>query len=163
MSGKFTISETLNMLMAIFEKHKSERVCVIGTVCVGKSTILNRLQEYGCEDLDDVLWPFIPEEEMVLFNELSEEPWTIKFSNEIDRLIYKFAKVKTGKPLFTTVIIDCESVVYLDISDDLLHEHCKKRGYSFEDAKKIKEAIVGDWDNHKARNDKTLYYITVTE
>ena len=33
--GSFTIIETINTLKAIFEKHKEERVCVIGTICVG--------------------------------------------------------------------------------------------------------------------------------
>ena len=98
-----------------------------------------------------------------LFNELAKEPWTTECGNEIDRLVYKYAKVKPGYPLFTTVIIDCEAVIYLDISDDLLTEHCKKRGYSFEDSKSIKEAIEGDWNSHKAKNDKVFYYLTVTE
>jgi broad-specificity NMP kinase len=163
MPGRFTVDETLNTLKAIFEKHKNERVCVIGTVCVGKSTLLNQLEDYNCEDLDAVLWPFIPEDEMSLFSKSAKEPWSSEFGKEIDRLIYKYAKVKPGKPLFTTVIIDCEAVVYLDISDDLLADHCKKRGDSYEDSKKIKEAIEGDWNNHKDKNDKILYYLTVTE
>lgn len=163
MAGNFTMSETLNALKAIFEKHKDERVCVIGTPCVGKSTLLNQLPEYNCEDLDEVLWPFIPKEEMKLFNELAKEPWTIEFSNEIDRLVYKYSRVKPGCPLFTSVIVDCEAVVYLDISDELLAEHCKKRGDSFTDTKNIKEAIEGDWNNHKAKNEKVFYYLTVTE
>jgi hypothetical protein len=62
-------------------------------------------------------------------------------------LIYKFCKVKPGCPLFTSVIVDCEAVVYLDISDELLAVHCEKRGSSFEDSKNIKEAIEGDWNN----------------
>jgi len=163
MPGIFTINETLNTLKAIFEKHNDERVCVIGTVCAGKSTILNKLAEYGCEDLDAVVWPLIPEDEMVVFNQLAKDPWSEDFGNEIDRLIYKYAKVKPGNPLFTSVIIDCEAVVYLDISDDLLAAHCKERGVSYEDAKKIKEAIEGDWNNHKGINEKTFYYLTITE
>ena len=163
MPGIFTISETLNTLRAIFEKHKDERVCVIGTVCVGKSTILCQLDEYGCEDLDAVLWPFIPEEDMVQFNQYANQPWTTDFSDEIDRLIYKYAKVKCGRPLFTSVIIDCEAVIYLDISDALLAKHCLARESSFEDSMKIKEAIENDWNNHKAMNDKIMYYLTVTE
>ncbi len=162
MPGKFTINETLNTLNAIFQKHKDERVCVIGTPCVGKTTLLEYLPE-NCEDLDSVLWPNIPQEEMSLMQELKKNPWTKELSNEIDRLIYKYSKVKPGCPLFTSVIIDCEAVVYLDISDEILAEHCKKRGSSFEDTKKIKEAIEDDWNNHKAKNDKLFYYLNVTE
>ncbi len=61
--------------------------------------------------------------------------------------------------MFGNVIVDCEAVVYLDISDDLLMEHCKKRGAGFEDAKKMKEVIEGDWNNHKEKNDKVFYYV----
>ena len=91
MSGKFTINETLSALKAIFEKHKNERVCVIGTTCVGKSTLLNQLPEYNCEDLDSVLWPNIPREEKVLFNQLLQKPWTKELGSEVDRLTYKYA------------------------------------------------------------------------
>ena len=161
MPGSFTVNETLNTLKAIFEKHRDERVCVIGTICVGKSTLLNQLPEYNCEDLDDVLWPHIPEEEKAQMNRLLEGPWTTDLGDEIDRLIYRYGKVKPGSPLFTSVIIDCEAVVYLDISDSLLREHCEKRGDSYEDAKNVKEAIEGDWNTHKAKNDKVFYYLTV--
>ena len=162
MPGNFTIIETLNTLKAIFEKHKDERVCVIGTPCVGKSTLLEHLPD-NCEDLDSVLWPNIPAGEMVLFNELIKKPWTIECGNEIDRLIYKFCKIKPGCPLFTSVIVDCEAVVYLDISNDLLAKHCEKRGSSFEDSKNIKEAIENDWNSHKEKGDKIFYYLSVTE
>ena len=160
MSGNFSINETINTLKVIFEKHKEERVCVIGTICAGKTTLLKQLSQYNCEDLDAVLWPNLLEEETAF---LSQTPWTEEMGAEIDRLVYKYVKVKPGHPLFTSVIVDCEAVIYLDISDDLLAEHCKKRGENFMDAKNIKEAIEGDWNNHKAKNEKTFYYITVTE
>lgn len=51
----------------------------------------------------------------------------------------------------------------MDISDELLAAHCRKCDSDFEDAKRIKEAIEGDWNNHKSKNDKVFYYLTVTE
>jgi energy-coupling factor transporter ATP-binding protein EcfA2 len=159
MVGIFGINETLNTLKAIFEKHKEERVCVLGTICAGKSTLLSQLPG-NCEDLDDVLWPNLPEEETAF---LRQSKWTEEMGNEIDRLVYKYVKIKPGCPLFTTVIVDCEAVVYLDISDELLAAHCKKRGIDFAEAKQIKEAIEDDWNAHKAQNDKLLYYIMATE
>lgn len=163
MAGEFTVNETLNTLRVILETHKEDRVCVIGTTCVGKSTLLNQLPEYNCEDLDEVLWPNISEEEKELMKHLLKTPWTTELGNEIDRLVYKFGRVKPGYPLFSTVILDCEAVVYLDISDELLATHCEKREVDFEDSKNIKEAIEGDWNNHKLKNDKIFYYLTVTE
>ena len=162
MPGKFTFNETLNALRAIFEKHKNERVCVLGTICVGKSTLINHLLDYNCTDIDGFAND-LPEEETAYLSQLLQKSWTTETGNEIDRLVYKYVKVKPGCPFFTTVILDCEAVVYLDISDELLAEHCKKRGDRFEDAKKIKETIENDWNDHRARDDKTFYYLTVTE
>ena len=65
--------------------------------------------------------------------------------------------------MFTSVIVDCEAVVYLDISDSLLTQHCEKRNVSFRDAKNIKEAIEDDWNNHKANGDKAMYYVMLTQ
>jgi hypothetical protein len=160
LTGRFTTAETINTLAAIFEKHSQERVCVIGTICVGKTTLLRRLSGFGCEDLDSVLWPNLPDEETAF---LSQRPWTEEMGAEIDRLIRRDVRIRPGHPLFTSVIVDCEVVVYLDIADDILAEHCKKRGEDFTDAKSIKEAIEEDWDIHKAKNDKTLYYVVITE
>jgi hypothetical protein len=86
-----------------------------------------------------------------------------KIGDEVDRLVYEKVKIKPGFPLFGTVILDCEAEVYLDIDDDLLMEHCKKRGASFTDAKNMKKAIEGDWNNHKEKNEKVFYYLKVTE
>ncbi|GHV43738.1 hypothetical protein FACS189490_13990 [Clostridia bacterium] len=163
MPGKFTIDETLNTLKAIFEKHKHERVCVIGTICVGKTTLLNRLSDYNCVDMDAELWPNLPDGEMDFLNQLLKKPWTKETGDEIDRLTYKYLKAKPGCPLFASVIVDCEAVVYLDINDELLAEHCKNRGEDFASAKNIKEAVEGDWNNHREKGGKVFYYLTVTE
>lgn len=154
---------TLNTLKAIFEKHKIERICVVGTICTGKSTLFNQLSEYNCEDLDDTLWSNIPKDEADLLNELNDKAWTTENGYEIYRIISTYGKVNPGCPLFTTTILSCEAVVYLDISDTLLAEHCKKRGDRFVYAKQYKNAIENDWNNHKAKNNKTFYYLNVTE
>ena len=162
-TGQFSVDETLNTLKAIFEKHKNERICVLGTICVGKSTLLNQLIGYNCVDMDAELWPNLPPEEMSLLDRLNQSPWTKETGDEIDRLTYKYLKVRPGYPMFTTVIVDCEAVVYLDINDELLAQHCEKRRVSFEDSKRIKEAVESDWDYHKAKGDKAMYYIMLTE
>jgi hypothetical protein len=57
--------------------------------------------------------------------------------------------------------VDCDIVVYLDISEELLAEHCGKRGKSFLDAKAIKEAVEQDWNCHKELGSKRFYYVTM--
>jgi len=56
MSGGFIANETVNTLKTIFEKHKNERVCVIGRMCCGKTTMIKRLS-YNCIDMDDEFFP----------------------------------------------------------------------------------------------------------
>ena len=161
MSGIFTTNETINTLKAIFEKHRNERVCVIGTMCCGKTTLIKQLSQYNCIDVDDEFWPQISEEEIEI---LSQTPITKEIIGAIYKLVYEKITVKPGYPLFGFAILDCEAVVYLDISEKLLEAHCKKRGdTNFIDALFIKKCVEEDWNVHKAKNKKIFYYLTVTE
>ena len=150
--------EAINALTAIFEKHKDQRICVLGTTCCGKTTLLRQIP--GSVDLDDELWPQLTEAEAAF---ISRKPWTPEIGDYIDRLVYEKITVKPGHPLFTTIIVDCDAVVYLDISDELLAEHCKNRGVSFADAKNVKSAVEGDWNEHRSKGGKTFYYLVLTD
>lgn len=158
MSGQFTINETINTLKAIFEKHKEERIYVLATICCGKTTLIERIP--NCVDMDSIAFVNITEEEATILN---KTPWTKEVGDMVDSLVYRNVKVRPGYPVFGTVIVDCDVVVYLDINDELLKKHCKKRNADFADAKKIKEAIEDDYNNHKSMNDKLFYYVTMLE
>lgn len=158
MSGQFTIQETINTLEAIFERHKNERIYVLATICCGKSTLISQIP--NCIDMDSIAFKDITAEETAI---ISQTPWTKEVGDLVDKLVYRNVKIQPGFPVFGTVIVDCEVVIYLDISDELLAKHCEKRNASFADAKKIKEAIEGDWNNHKKQNNKSFYYVTMLE
>ena len=155
---KTSRQETINALNAIFEKHKNERVCVLATTCCGKTTLLQQIP--GCVDLDNELWPQLTAEEAEY---ISQKPWTKEIGDYIDKLVYERITIKSGYPLFSTIIVDCDVVVYLDISDELLAEHCEKRGNNFMDAKNVKEAVEQDWNSHREEGGKTFYYLVLTE
>ena len=158
MAIQISAQETVNALHAIFERHKKDRICVLGTTCCGKTTLLKQIP--GCVDLDEELWPQLTGEEADF---ISRKPWTKEIGDFIDNLVYERISVKPGHPLFTTIIVDCEAVVYLDINDALLAEHCRKRENSFTDAKKVKDAVEEDWNHHREKGGKTFYYLFVTE
>lgn len=158
MAIQTSAQETINALNAIFDKHKKERICVLGTTCCGKTSLLKQIPD-GI-DLDDELWPQLSKEEAEF---ISQKPWTNEIGDFIDKLVYEKISVKVGHPLFTTIIVDCDVVVYLDISDELLAEHCKKRGNNFSDSKNVKNSIEEDWNNHRKKGGKTFYYLTMTE
>lgn len=158
MSIHTSSQETINTLEAIFEKHKEERVCVIGTTCCGKSTLLKKIP--NCVDMDEALWPLLTKEESDF---VCQKPWTKEIGDFFDKLIYEKVRITKGMPMFGTVILDCDAVVYLDIADDLLEAHCKKRNADFTDAKNMKASIENDWNNHRLTGKQKFYYVTITE
>ena len=88
MSIHTSSQETINTLEAIFEKHKEERVCVIGTTCCGKSTLLKKIPD--CVDMDEALWPLLTKEESDF---VCQKPWTKEIGDYFDKLIYEKVKI----------------------------------------------------------------------
>lgn len=148
----------LNTLKTTFAKHKNDRICIIGTTCCGKTTLLRQIP--GCLDMDEVLGALLTPEESAI---ICQTPWTKEIGDFYDELIYKKVKIEPGSPMFGTVIVDCDVVIYLDINDELLQMHCDKRGVAYEDAKNMKIAIEEDWDNHRAKGGKIFYYMRMNE
>ena len=157
--GEFTpLQENLNTLQAIFEQHREDRICVVGTTCCGKSTLLKQIP--NCIDMDEALWPLLtPEEEEFI----CQKPWTEEIGKYFDQLIYRKVEIVKGKPMFGTTILDCDVVVYLDIEDILLAERCRMRNVDFKDAKSMKVAIENDYNKQRLCDDKKFYYVMITE
>jgi len=156
MSGK-----TIIQLQEIFKRHQNERICVVGTMCCGKTTLIKELSDFNCVDVDDVFWPLISQKQIEIFSRI---PITKEIFTEICRLMKEKIKVKPGFPLFGVVVLECEVVVYLDISDKLLEEHClNRKDTRIEDALSIKRWIEADCSDHQARKDKTFYHLFVQE
>ena len=157
----FITNETINALIDIFKKHNDERICVIGTMCCGKTTLVRKLSQYNCVDADDELWPQIPNEET---DALSQRPITKEIMNAVFKLMYERVTAKSRCPLFGIAILDCEVVVYLDISPQLLKKHCEIRGDTdYIDALYVKKYIEEDCIAHKAKGEKIFYHLTLTE
>lgn len=123
----------------VLNEHKSERVVVVGTTCTGKSTLLKDID--GALDMDEVLFPQLTEEEKEY---VSRKPWTEEIGETMDRLAKEKVKIEPGKPVFGTVVLDADQVVYLHIDDDLLRERVGKRGKDFEDAKNMQKQIEAE-------------------
>lgn len=158
MAIKTSVKETINVLNAIFEKHKFDRICILGTTCCGKTTLHEQIP--GTVDMDEVLWPQLTKDEEAY---ICQKPWTRENGDYTSKLVKERVTVEAGQPLFTLILLDCEVIVYLDISDKLLAEHCKKRGSTFQDAKNVKDSIENTWNNQLENNNKVFYYLNVTE
>lgn len=158
MAAITSVQDTINVLNAIFEKHKNNRICVLGTTCCGKSTLHEQIPE--TVDMDEELWPRLSREEEAY---ICMKPWTKEIGEFTQRLVKERVTVKAGHPIFSLILLECEVIVYLDISDELLAEHCKKRGSSFQDAKNVKEAIENTWNSQRKNKNLVFYHLNITE
>lgn len=128
-------------LNQIFESNKDKRICVLGTTCTGKSTLINEL-EIGV-DMDKEIFPLLTKEES---DYVCQTPWTKEIGKKMDELVRKKLTIKPGVPMFGTVLLDCDLIVYLHISDELLEKRTKSRNVNFEDAKNMQIKIEDEID-----------------
>jgi len=158
MPGKFSLNDTMNTLDAIFEKHKNDRICVLSTTCIGKTTMTRLKPEWI--DVDNILGNIMTAEEIAF---CSQVPWTEEIGDVYGKIMLERVKVFPGHPLFCSTVIDCEVIVYLDIFDKILLEHTIKRNVNFQYAIQMKEEIEKEWNYYKSINKHIFYYTCMAE
>lgn len=140
----------MSELARLLDTHSDKRVVVLGTTCVGKSTIVKQMDD--AEDMDKLVFPLLSEEERAY---VCREPWTPEIGETMSWLVKERVEVIAGKPLFGTVVLDADLIILLDISDELLQERTAKRGVTFEDAKNMQKQII---DSAQTSGIPILYY-----
>ena len=127
-------------LRQLFIDNKDKRICVLGTTCTGKTTLINE-SNMGV-DMDEEIFPLLTEEETEY---VCQTPWTEEIGNKMDELVRTRLRINPGVPMFGTVLLDCDLIVYLHITDELLLERTNSRNVDFNNAKnmqlKIEEEI----------------------
>ena len=136
-------------LAKIFEDNKDKRICVLGTTCTGKTTIINNL--HIGEDMDELIFPLLSKEEE---DYVCQTPWTEEIGNKMDELVRTKLSINPGTPMFGTVLLDCDLIVYLHINDELLLERAKSRNVDFLNAKNMQQKIE---EEIKKSNIPTIY------
>ena len=129
-------SKYVEELKEIFDNNKDKRILVIGTTCTGKSTLMKSLG-IGL-DMDKVIFPLLTKEESAY---VCQTPWTKEIGEKMTYLVKTKLKIQTGEPLFGTVLIDCDLIVYLHINDVLLKKRTKLRNVDFTNAKNMQTEI----------------------
>lgn len=132
----------INDLKKVLEQNSDKRVCVVGTSCTGKSTYL-KYAKNGL-DMDEIIFPLLTDQEKEY---VCQTPWTEEIGQTMNRLVRERIKIQPGQPVFGTVIIDCDLVVYLNISDDLLRKRIQSRGVNYSDVKMMKDNIEKELEN----------------
>ncbi|MCR5147176.1 MAG: ATP-binding protein [Clostridia bacterium] len=129
-------NEFINELKEIFDKNRDKRILVIGTTCTGKSTLIRNLG-IGV-DMDKVIFPLLTKEES---DYVCQTPWTKEIGEKMTYLVKTKLKIQQGEPLFGTVLIDCDLIVYLHISDELLKKRTDLRNVDYMNAKNMQTEI----------------------
>jgi broad-specificity NMP kinase len=127
------ITEQLQQLLL---HHSDKRVLVLGTTCTGKSTMLSAI--HGARDQDKEVFPRLTKEQSEY---VCQEPWTEDIGRAMTGFVRECVKSEKGRPVFGTVVIDCDLIILLTISDELLRERTEKRGCQFLDAKNMQAQL----------------------
>jgi broad-specificity NMP kinase len=152
------MSKIKSQLAKIFDRYYDKRICVLGTTCCGKSTLKGHFIE--AVDMDDVLWPTLSKEEELY---ICQKPWTKDIGKFTSSLVKERVVIKPGHPLFSLILLDCDVIIYLGISDALLQKHCQQRNASFEDAKKVKYAIENTISTRRMSENLKIYDLEMDE
>lgn len=130
-------------LKEYLENNKHKRIIVVGTTCTGKTTLIKKIN--FAQDMDEIIFKKLTREE----KDYVCKPWCPEIGEFMTKKVKENIRVIKGKPLFTTVIIDCDEIIYLNIKDDLLKERVLKRKASYKSAKKMQTEIKKEIINSK--------------
>ena len=139
----------IDELSKIFKENRDKRICVLGTTCTGKTTLIHDTN-IGL-DMDDEIFQLLTQEETEY---VCKTPWTEEIGNKMDELVRAKLSVKPGTPIFGTVLLECDLIIYLHINDKLLLERTKLRNVDFINAKNMQQKIENEI---KKTNIPTIY------
>ena len=129
----------IDNLVAIFNENSNKRICVLGTTCTGKTTLINE-SNIGL-DMDKEIFPLLTQEET---DYVCSTPWTEEIGDKMNELVRSKLSIKPVTPMFGTVLVDCDLIIYLHISDKLLFERTKLRNANFINAKNMQKKIENE-------------------
>lgn len=126
-------------LTELLAQHSDKRVCVVGTTCTGKSTMLSQIP--GARDQDREVFPKLTKEESDF---VCRVPWTEETGRAMSRFVREKVLSHIGGPVFGTVVIESDLVVLLKISDELLKQRVAGRNVQFSDAKSMQTQMESE-------------------
>jgi len=137
----------INNLKYIINANRDKRVVVVGTTCTGKSTLLSKIS--SSIDMDESVFPKLSKQEREY---VCQTPWTEEIGIIMNKLTKERVKVEAGKPVFGTVVLDSDLIIYLKISEYLLQQRCAARKINYEDAKNMGNVIEREVKNSGIRH-----------
>ncbi len=113
--GPVKSDEVLGELEKLLRAYRDKRVIVIGTTCTGKTTLLQSISY--ARDMDDLVFSHLTADEKEY---VCQEPWTLDIGKKMIELTQRYVHVMPGSPVFGTVVLKSDFIIYLKISDELL-------------------------------------------
>jgi ABC-type ATPase with predicted acetyltransferase domain len=123
-------------LKTLLSEHAHKRVIVVGATCTGKTTMLKHIP--GARDQDEEVFARMTKAESDC---VCQTPWTPEIGEVMTRLVRQYVISAVGKPVFGTVVIDCDLIIELQISDALLRDRVALRQVQFSDAKNMQQYL----------------------
>ena len=139
--------EIINNLKYIIDANRDKRVVVVGTTCTGKSTLLTKIP--GSIDMDESVFPKLSKQEREY---VCQTPWTEEIGITMNKLTKERVNVEAGKPVFGTIVLDSDLIIYLKISEYILQQRCAARKVNYEDAKNMGAIIEREVKNSGIRH-----------
>ena len=135
--------KAVEKLREIFDTNKDKRICIVGSSCVGKSTLLKYLPD--AVDMDDLLFgsqekgiePFLSKEE----REYVCGPWTPEVGKFMTQKAHELIQIKAGNPVFGTIVFPSDLVIEVKAPDEILRERIRRRNSNETDVFNMKAQI----------------------
>ncbi len=137
------IPKAVNELQQIFDQNIDKRICVVGSSCVGKSTLINYLP--NAVDMDDLLsgsiskgiGPLLTKEEI----EYVTGPWDEDVGNFMINKAKSLITINKGQPVFGTIVFPSDLIIEIDVPDSVLIERIKDRNSVLNDVLNMRNQI----------------------
>ena len=144
MKEKIVVSqkESINKLEELLNLYKDRAIIVLWTSCSGKTTFLKTIK--NAHDMDELIFPLLTKEE---HDYVCQDPWTEEIGETMTKRVKEKIKVKKWEPVFWTVRLDSDLIIYLNVEDDVLKKRTEKRKAKFENIKNMQKSIEEDLKN----------------
>lgn len=146
------LPSAVEKLKRIFANNITKRICVVGSSCVGKSTLLSYFPE--AVDMDDLLFG---NKERGFDSLLTEKEinyvcgqWTPEIGQFMIRKAHELIKIQPGQPVFGTVVFPSDLIVQITVPEDILRERIRMRNADENDVFSMKAQIDFETKGSKA-------------
>lgn len=140
------IPPVIEKIKKLFTDNIEKRICVVGSSCVGKSTLLSYLPE--AIDMDDLLFgnkqkgiePLLTQEE----RDYVCGPWTPEVGQFMTKKAHGLIKIEAGHPVFGTIVFPSDLVIEITVPDSILRERIRRRNTNEDDVFNMKAQIESE-------------------